>query len=151
MIRRLATRLLTLRDEIAACTTRAEASFATHPWWPILTSVPGIGVLLAARFLVETGGDLEARFGTENRLASYAGLSPVRRSSGTTLAKLHRPVRYNRALRRVFYLASTAAAFIGSGSETKCCRSGRVRATWTGPTTARTVSHIPPMSGASVL
>ncbi|MGW4371520.1 IS110 family transposase [Nocardia takedensis] len=109
LIGRHAARLLILREEIATCATRIEVRFAAHPWSPILTSVPGIGVVLAARYLVETGGDLQARFGTENRLASYAGLSPVPRSSGTTLAKQHRPVRYNRALRQMFYLASTAA------------------------------------------
>ncbi len=109
LIARRAQRLLELREEIAALTTRIEESFTGHRWAPILTSVPGIGTLLGARFLVETGGDLTVRFATEANLAAYAGLAPVPRSSGTMLASVRRPVRYNRHLRKLFYLAALGA------------------------------------------
>ncbi len=40
------------------------------------------------------------------RLAAYAGLAPVPRDSGRIRGNLHRPKRYHRGLRRVFYLAA---------------------------------------------
>jgi len=74
-----AQRLLALNDEIALLTAQIETLFTSHRWGPLLTSIPGIGTLLGARILVETGGNLTARFGTEARLAAYAGLAPVPR------------------------------------------------------------------------
>ena len=48
-------------------------------------------------------------FGTPDRLAAYAGLAPVPRDSGRVRGNLHRPQRYHRGLRRVFYLAALSA------------------------------------------
>ena len=61
-----------------------------------------------AEFLVITGGDL-ASFTTAGRLASYAGLVPVPKDSGRVTGNLRRPKRYNRRLRRVFYLAALSS------------------------------------------
>jgi transposase len=65
---------------------------------------PGLG----AEFLMVTGGDLAA-FGSSGRLASYAGLVPVPRDSGRISGNLHRPKRYNRRLRHVFYMAALSS------------------------------------------
>jgi transposase len=70
--------------------------------------LPGFGPNLGAEFLVATGGDL-ASFATAGRLASYAGLVPVPRDSGRMSGNLHRPKRYNRRLRRVFYMAALSS------------------------------------------
>ena len=58
--------------------------------------------------MVVTGGD-PASFATAGRLASYAGLVPVPRDSGRISGNLHRPKRYNRRLRRVFYMAALSS------------------------------------------
>jgi transposase len=48
-------------------------------------------------------------FATSGRLASYAGLVPVPRDSGRVTGNLRRPKRYNRKLRRVFYMAALSS------------------------------------------
>ena len=53
-----------------------------HPLYPVLTSMPGIGVPAAAVFLAETLG---RTFTTGAQLASYAGLAPVTRRSGSSI------------------------------------------------------------------
>jgi transposase len=55
--------------------------------------------------IVGTGGTLSG-FAGAGRLASYAGLVPVSKDSGRVTGNLHRPKRYNRRLRRVFYMAA---------------------------------------------
>lgn len=105
---RLAGQLLDLDREIKQLDKQIAARLAGHPWAEILTSVPGIGPLLSAEFLVATGGDLDT-FGTSARLAAYAGLVPVPRDSGRVQGNLHRPKRYHRGLRRVFYMAAINA------------------------------------------
>jgi transposase len=59
-------------------------------------------------FLVATGGTLAA-FTTSGRLASYAGLVPVPQDSGRVSGNLRRPKRFNRRLRRVFYVAALSS------------------------------------------
>lgn len=63
---------------------------------------------LGSEFLVAIGGDLAA-FSTSGRSASYAALVPVPRDSGRVSGNLHRPKRFNRRLRRVFYLTALSA------------------------------------------
>ncbi len=48
-------------------------------------------------------------FRSSGHLAAYAGLAPVPRDSGRVRGNLHRPHRYHRGLRRVFYLAALSA------------------------------------------
>ncbi|ETB24160.1 transposase, partial [Mycobacterium avium subsp. avium 11-4751] len=74
----------------------------------IIESMPGMGPHLGAEFLVITGGNMAA-FTNPGRLASFAGLVPVPRDSGRITGNLHRPKRYNRRLRRVFYLAALSS------------------------------------------
>jgi transposase len=58
--------------------------------------------------LVVTRVDL-ASFATAGRLASYAGLVPVPQDSGRVSGNLRRPKRFNRRLRRVFYLSALSS------------------------------------------
>jgi transposase len=55
--------------------------------------------------------------GSADRLAAYAGLSPVANDSGKRTGRLRRPVRYHRALRRAMYLAALTAI--------RCCPQDR--------------------------
>ena len=50
------------------------------PEAPILSSFPGMGLILGAEFLVAVG-DVSA-FGSADRLAAYAGLVPAAHDSG---------------------------------------------------------------------
>lgn len=71
----------------AACTATdqlaeyVEETFPQHPDAEILTSLPGLGIQLAARILAEIGDD-HTRFADARGLKAYAGSSPVTRASG---------------------------------------------------------------------
>ena len=67
------------RDDVAA---QVEALVEAHPLYPVLTSMPGVGVRTAAVFLAETAGKT---FPSGAHLASYAGLTPVTRRSGSSI------------------------------------------------------------------
>jgi transposase len=109
LIARLARQLLDLDREIKNVDKQLGARFAEHPQAEIITSIDGFGPVLGAELLADTGGNLVAAFGTANRLAAYAGLAPVPRDSGRIRGNLHRPKRYHRGLRRVFYMAALSS------------------------------------------
>ncbi|MEV4767635.1 IS110 family transposase [Micromonospora chokoriensis] len=109
LIARLAAQLLDLDREIKDLDKQITITFEQHPHAARITSVNGFGPILGAHLLADTGGDLTAAFGSSARLAAYAGLAPVPRDSGRVRGNLHRPKRYHRGLRRVFYLAALSA------------------------------------------
>jgi transposase len=109
LIARLARQLLDLDREIKDLDKQLTTRFGEHPHAEIITSVDGFGPILGAELLADTGGDLATAFGTPDRLAAYTGLAPVPRDSGRIRGNLHRPQRYHRGLRRVFYLAALSA------------------------------------------
>jgi len=69
--------------------------------------MPGFGPFLGASLLA-AAGDLAA-FPTAGHLAAAAGLVPVPNDSGRRTGNLHRPRRYSRPLRHVFYLSAQTA------------------------------------------
>lgn len=103
----LATSLTATLEQRKRLETEIETLLEAHPLSPVLTSMPGIGVRTAARILTEIG---DARsFATAAHLASYAGLAPVTRRSGTSI-RSEAPARGgNKQLKRAFYLAAFAA------------------------------------------
>lgn len=107
MVARLAKGVMGLEEEIAELGTLIEARFHEHPHAAVIRSLPGMGAMLGAEFFAATGGDMEA-FGTADRLASFAGLSPVPRGSGRVSGNMRRPRRYHRGLLLAFYLSSMA-------------------------------------------
>jgi transposase len=109
LIARLAEQLLDLDREIKDLDKQLTGRFGEHPHAQNITSIDGFGPILGAELLADTGGNLAAAFGTPDRLAAYAGLAPVPRDSGRVRGNLHRPQRYHRGLRRVFYLAALSA------------------------------------------
>jgi transposase len=66
-----------------------------------------MGPILGAELIAATG-DLNG-YANAGRLASAAGLVPVPRDSGRRTGNMHRPMRYSRKLRRVFYLSAQAS------------------------------------------
>ncbi|MEH0981896.1 IS110 family transposase [Micromonospora sp. CPCC 205556] len=100
----LATHLLQLHQRMKNTDKAIEAVFAAHPQARIIRSLPGMGPLAAAEFIVAVG-DLST-FASADHLAAYAGLAPVARDSGKRTGNLRRPQRYNRRLRHVFYMSA---------------------------------------------
>jgi transposase len=78
-----------------------EKRFFARPEARILTSLPGMGPILGAEFLVAVG-DIRT-FESAERLAAYAGLVPAARDSGKRVGKGRRMRGGNKTLKRVFY------------------------------------------------
>jgi transposase len=109
LIARLAAELLELDRQIKDLDKQLTERFGQHRHAKPITSIPGFGPILGAQLLADTGGDLHTAFGSPGRLAAYAGLAPVPRDSGRVKGNLHRPKRYHRRLRRVFYMAALSS------------------------------------------
>jgi transposase len=105
MIAAMAGEVMTLTEQIKDTDKLIEGRFHQHQLAPVITSLPGIGVLLGAEFLAATGGDMNF-FATPHRLAGFAGLAPAPWDSGRIRGNLHRPKRYHRGLNRVFYYSA---------------------------------------------
>lgn len=114
LVKRIARKLLILDREIKDTDKVITDRFRNHPWSKIIESLPGMGPSLGAEFVVATGGDLPS-FASAGRLASYAGLVPVPRDSGRVSGNLHRPKRYNRRLRRVFFMSAMCSLRVKEG------------------------------------
>ncbi len=104
IITELATNILTLDERLKKLDAQIEELFAQHPQAAIIQSMPGFGPFLGASLLV-SAGDLRA-FPSAGHLAAAAGLVPVPNDSGRRTGNLHRPLRYSRPLRHVFYLSA---------------------------------------------
>jgi transposase len=118
LVRQLARKLLDLDREIKDTSKLITSRFRAHPQAAIIESLPGMGPILGAEFLAATGGDVRAAFGRPARLASYAGLVPVPKDSGRITGNWRRPRRYNRTLRRVFYMAALSSLKTDGPSKT---------------------------------
>lgn len=95
--------LATQRTEIAA---QVETLVKDHPLFSILTSMAGVGVKLAAVILVQIAGKT---FDTAAQLASYAGVAPVTRQSGTSQRGERAAHRGNKVLKDALYQAAFAS------------------------------------------
>lgn len=115
LVKNLAQRLLDLDRDIKDTDKLITSKFRTHPQAEIIESLPGLGPILGAEFLVATGGTLSG-FANAGKLASYAGLVPVPKDSGRISGNDRRPKRYNRRLRRVFYMAAFSSLRAGGPS-----------------------------------
>jgi transposase len=104
IITELATAILALDDRLKTLDAQIEMTFAEHPQAAIIQSMPGFGPFLGASLLV-AANDLRA-FPSAGHLAAAAGLVPVPNDSGRRTGNLHRPLRYSRSLRHVFYLSA---------------------------------------------
>lgn len=103
----LASQILATDARISDLEARIATTFRAHPQAEIIESLPGMGPILGAE-LIAAAGDLNG-YTNAGRLASAAGLVPVPRDSGRRTGNMHRPMRYSRNLRRVFYLSAQAS------------------------------------------
>ena len=106
VIPRLAEQLLSLRTQRDDVAAQVEAIVEAHPLHQVLTSMPGIGVRTCARILTEVVGK---DFKDAAHLASYAGIAPVTRRSGTSIRGEHTSRRGNKKLKRALFLSAFAA------------------------------------------
>jgi transposase len=107
LVRDLAQQLLALDERIKDNDREIRETFRSDDRAEIIESMPGMGPILGAE-LVAIVGDLSG-YRDAGRLASHAGLAPVARDSGRRTGNYHRPKRYNRRLRHIFYLAAQTA------------------------------------------
>lgn len=104
IISELARALVALDQRVKAVDAQIADTFDEHPQAAIIQSMPGFGPILGATLLA-AAGDLAA-FPSAGHLAAAAGLVPVPNDSGRRSGNLHRPLRYSRPLRHVFYLSA---------------------------------------------
>ncbi|MEV7797404.1 IS110 family transposase [Streptomyces sp. NPDC087512] len=103
----LAKSLAAVHEQRRTLEARIEALLEAHPLSQVLTSMPGIGVRTAAVLLTTVGDG--SSFPTAAHLASYAGLAPTTRQSGTSIHSEHAPRGGNRQLKRAMFLSAFAA------------------------------------------
>ncbi|MES4893375.1 IS110 family transposase [Streptomyces sp. NPDC096012] len=103
----LAKSLAAVHEQRRALETRIEALLEAHPLSQVLTSMPGIGVRTAAVLLTTVGDG--SSFPSAAHLASYAGLAPATRQSGSSIHGEHAPRGGNRQLKRAMFLSAFAA------------------------------------------
>ena len=105
-IKQLTENILEIEQEIKRL-IREDDSF--HRLIKILTSTPGIGMLLATSLAVTTNGFKRTR--NYKRLASYAGISPIEHTSGTSVYRKSRSRCFGPSrLRKLLYLAAMSVA-----------------------------------------
>lgn len=103
---RLAQQLAASRQQREEVTSEVERRVLAHPLYPVLTSMPGVGLRTAARLLA----DVTTRaFASAAHLAAYAGLAPVTRRSGSSVRGEHPSRRGNKQLKRTLFLSAFAA------------------------------------------
>ncbi len=81
--------------QIESLAAELEASFEGHPDAEILSSLPGLGVVLGARVLAEFGDDPD-RYVDPKARKNYAGTSPITKASGRSKVALARFARNRR-------------------------------------------------------
>jgi transposase len=101
IVAELAGEILALKERIEGVDEELGQRFFARPEAPILTSLPGMGALLGAEFLVAVG-DL-CTFESADQLAAYAGLVPAANDSGKRVGNHRRMRGGNKTLKRVFY------------------------------------------------
>ena len=104
----LAGQVLSLKGLIAVLDAEIEDRFRSHPSAGILASLPGMGTVLGAEFLV-AAGDAKEDFAGADQFAAFAGLAPAARDSGRRAGNNRRARGGNRALKRVFYQSAFAS------------------------------------------
>jgi transposase len=107
IVAELAKDVLGFKERVEDIDKELGKRFFARPEAQILTSLPGMGLILGAEFLVAVG-DICA-FSSADRLAAYAGLVPAARDSGKRVGKHRRMRGGNKTLKRVFYQSAFAS------------------------------------------
>jgi transposase len=100
-----------LNSQITALEGQVGEHFGRHPDAEIITSQPGLGMVLGARVLAEFGDD-PRRYADARARKNYSGQSPITRASGVKKVVLARYARNDRladALHQQAFCALTAS------------------------------------------
>ena len=103
----MAAQATALEGEVARC-------FGQHPDAEIITSQPGLGVVLGARVLAEFGDDKD-RYADAKARRNYAGTSPITKTSGKSRIVLARYAR-NRRLADALHQQALSALTASPGA-----------------------------------
>ena len=106
-VRALIAVLATLNEQITTLQGQVEAYFGQHPDAEIIMSQPGLGPVLGARVLAESGDD-PARYASAKARKNYAGTNPITRASGKKKTVAARYVRNDRLIDALMAQAFTA-------------------------------------------
>jgi transposase len=107
IVAELAEDVLGLKDRVESIDQELGQRFFARPEARVLVSLPGMGPILGAEFLVVVG-EISA-FESADRLAAYAGLVPATRDSGKRVGNNKRMRGGNKVLKRVFYQSAFAS------------------------------------------
>jgi len=116
IVAELAGEILALKESIQGMDEKLGQRFSVRPEARILTSLPGMGPILGAEFLVAVG-DLCA-FENADQLAAYAGLVPAVHDSGKRVGNNKRMRGGNKILKRVFYQSAFSSLRASAESRT---------------------------------
>lgn len=111
VISELACELDRLHERRSKLENEIKEVFLSHPLGEVLVSLGGIGPRTGARILAEIGDG--SSFASGAKLASFAGLAPVDRQSGTSIRGSNQSHRGNHRLKNAMFIAAFAS--IGSG------------------------------------
>ncbi len=106
VIPHLARQLTHLHAQRADVAREVEQIVVHHPLFLVLTSMPGIGIRTASIIIAELAGKT---FTSSVALASYAGLAPTTRQSGTSIKSESVSHSGNKRLKRALFLSAFAA------------------------------------------
>lgn len=106
VIPHLARQLTYLHAQRADVAQQIEEIVVNHPLYLVLTSMPGIGLRTASVLIAELTGKA---FTSSAALASYAGLAPTTRQSGTSIKSERVSHSGNKRLKRALFLSAFAA------------------------------------------
>jgi transposase len=106
-VRALIAVLITLNEQVKTLQGQVEAYFGQHPDAEIIASQPGLGGVLGARVLAESGDD-PTRYASAKARKNYAGTSPITRASGKKKTVLARHVHNDRLIDALMSQAFTA-------------------------------------------
>jgi len=106
-VRALIAVLATLNEQVKTLQGQVEAYFGQHPDAEILLSQPGLGPVLGARVLAESGDD-PSRYISAKARKNYAGTSPITRASGKKKTVTARHVHNDRLIDALISQAFTA-------------------------------------------
>jgi len=124
IVAELAKDILALKERIESIDKELQKRFFVRPEARILISLPGMGPILGAEFLVAVG-DISA-FSNADKLAAYAGLVPAARDSGKRVGNNKRMRGGNKVLKRVFY--QSAFSSLRGCAESRAFYAARKRA-----------------------
>lgn len=110
-VRSLVAVIVAMVEQVTVLEAEVSRCFGQHPDAEIITSQPGLAMVLGARVLAEFGDDKD-RFVDAKARRNYAGTSPITKASGTrrvVLARYARNKRLADALHQQAFAALTAS------------------------------------------